>query len=255
MLNPIQSRGQTMATTFVIACPECSKQVRVSDEHVGKKIRCKGCEHVYPVTAPAEAAAPPVPKKTQANQAGGPKTKAAPAGGPKTKAAAPALRPEEDPDSPEYDPNKYTLAKTNDNMPRCPFCAKEMPSAEALICLHCGYNTRTRQRPQVEQVYAPTAVEWFVWLLPGILTVLAMIGMLVWYLFFWDLIVGWLEDSWFEDEKGPPPTYIAAASPSMFRVYHALLIAFLYVPMVRFAYKRLIKNTRPPERKIKDDLY
>ena len=41
----------------------------------------------------------------------------------------------------------------------------------------------------------------------------------------------------------------------MFRLYHALLIAFLYVPMTRFAYKRLITNYRPPERKIKDDLY
>ena len=34
-----------------------------------------------------------------------------------------------------------------------------------------------------------------------------------------------------------------------------LLIAFLYVPMVRFVYKRLVKNYRPPERKIKDDLF
>jgi predicted Zn finger-like uncharacterized protein len=257
MLNPIQSRGQTMATTFVIACPECSKQVRVSDEHVGKKIRCKACGNVFPVSAPG-ADAPPAPApKTQAAAPGAAKTKTAPSGGPKTKAAPPgrALRPDEDPNSPEYDPNKYILAQTNDTLPRCPFCAKEMPSAEALICLNCGYNTRTRTRPFVQQVYAPTATEWFLWWLPAILTILAMIGMVVWYLFFWGLIEGWLEDSWFEDEKGPPTTYIAAASPSMFRVYHALLIAFLYVPMVRFVHKRLVKNPRPPERKIKEDLY
>ena len=245
-----------MATTFVIACPECSKQVRVSDEHVGKKIRCKGCGNVFPVTA-AGADAPPAAPKTKAAAPGAAKTKAASAGGPKTKAAPPGrtLRPDEDPNSPEYDPNKYGLAQTNDTMPRCPFCAQEMPSVDALICLNCGYNTRTRTRPQVQQVYAPTPVEWFLWWLPAILTILAMIGMVVWYLFFWDLIEGWLEDSWFEDEKGPPTTYIAAASPSMFRVYHALLIAFLYVPMVRFVYKRLVKNYRPPERKIKEDLY
>jgi predicted Zn finger-like uncharacterized protein len=242
-----------MATTFVIACPECSKQVRVSDEHVGKKIRCKGCGHVYPVSPPA-GAAPPAAKTTAAAQAA-PKTKAAAAGAAKTKAAAPgpALKPEEDPNHPDYDPNKYVLQQTNDTLPRCPFCAKEMPSVDAIICLHCGYNTVTRQRPKVEQVYAPTAGEWFLWWLPAILTILTMIGMVVWYLFFWDLIEEWLADSWFEDEKGPPVVYLGGFSPGMFRLYHALLIAFLYVPMIRFVYKRLVKNYRPPERKIKDD--
>lgn len=252
MLNPIHFRGEAMASNFVIACPDCSKQVRVSDEHVGKKIRCKGCGHVFPVTAPA-ADKPPAPK-TKAAAPGAQKTKAAQSAGPKTKAAAATpLKPEDDPNHPDYDPNKYTLEQSTDTLPRCPFCAKQMPSTEAIICLSCGYNTVTRQRPDIQQVYAPTATEWFLWLLPGILTVLAMIGMLVWYLFFWDLIAGWLEDSWFEDEKGPPPTYLGGCSPGMFRLYHALLIAFLYVPMIRFAYRRLITNYHPPERKIKED--
>ena len=235
-----------MATTFVIACPECSKQVRVTDDHVGKKIRCKGCGHVFPVTPPAGAAAPSAPKTKAA--AGAAKTKAAPP-------PAPPLKPEDDPNHPDYDPNKYILAQTNDHLPRCPFCAKELESNEAIICLHCGYNTVTRQRPEVQQVYAPTAGEWILWLLPGVLTVLVMIGMLVWYLFFWDLIAEWLRESWFEDDPGPPPTYLGGFSPGMFRLYHALLIAFLWVPMVRFLYKRLILNFWPPERKIKEDLY
>jgi hypothetical protein len=80
-----------------------------------------------------------------------------------------------------------------------------------------------------------------------------MIGMWVWYLFFWDLIVDWLEDSWFEDEKGPPPSYLAAASPSFFRIYHALLIIFFCVPLVRFSIKRFFVNNLPPEKKIKED--
>src|SRR5215210_4577628 len=95
MLNPIQSRGQTMATTFVIACPECSKQVRVSDEHVGKKIRCKGCEHVYAVRAPGGP--PPAAKKAAAGAA-------------KTKAAPP---PPPEPVEGDED-YKYVLAQTDD---------------------------------------------------------------------------------------------------------------------------------------------
>ena len=243
MLNPIESWGEPMATTFVIACPECSKQVKVSDEHVGKKVRCKGCGEVFPVKAPAAAAAAP-------------KTKAAPQPT-QAKSKATQAVPPEAPSAPktdeEYDPNKYTLVKSDDTLPRCPFCAQQMESHEARICLHCGYDTVKRGRPEVKQIYAPSAVEIFLWLLPAILAVLFMIGMWVWYLFFWDLIVDWLDDSWFEDEKGPPPTYIAAASPSFFRIYHALLIIFICVPLVRFSIKRFFVNNLPPEKKIKED--
>jgi hypothetical protein len=238
-----------MATTFVIACPECSKQVKVSDEHVGKKIRCKGCGEIFPVQKPAGAAAAP-------------KTKAAPAATPakrKATQAAPAAPapppPKVAPPDEEYDPNKYVPSEAVDTLPRCPFCAHQLSSLDARICLYCGYDTVKRQRPEVKAVYAPGIGQIFLWILPGILAILTIIGMIVWYLFFWDLIVGWLEDSWFEDEKGPPPTYIGAASPSMFRLYHALLIVFLSVPLIRFAYKRLIVNNLPPEQKIKEDLF
>jgi hypothetical protein len=224
-----------MANTFVIACPNCAKQVRVSDEHVGKRIKCKGCATIFPVANPdgtpaaekAKAAAPPVPRTNESPP----------------------------PVDEEYDPNKYILTETNDSLPRCPFCANQMESAEALICLHCGYNTRTRTRPEVKRIYQPTGLEVFLWLLPGILCVLTAIGMLVWYLIFWNKIEDWMADSWFEDEPGPPRTFLAGLGPGAMRLYHALLIAALYVPMYRFSYKRLVMNNKPPERKIKEDLY
>ena len=51
-----------MATSFVIACPECKKQMKVTDALIGKKIRCKECEHVFAVSAPKGAAKPAAPK-------------------------------------------------------------------------------------------------------------------------------------------------------------------------------------------------
>src|SRR5690349_19137066 len=77
MLNRIQSRGELrMATTFVIACPDCGKQVKVSDAHVGKKVKCKECGAVYPVKAPAGAAGPPPgPGKGKPTQAKAPAAK------------------------------------------------------------------------------------------------------------------------------------------------------------------------------------
>lgn len=243
MLNPIHVQGDhPMADTFVIACPECSKQVKVAEEHIGKKIRCKGCQHVYTVRAPGEP--PPAPKKKAA--AGAAKTKAAPPPPPPRVLTAD--------DDHEDAPMKYVLAADDSNVARCPFCAQELTSNEARVCLNCGYDTVKRTRPEVKQVYAHTAFELFMWWLPGIMAVLLMIGMLVWFLFFWKLIEGWLVDSWFEDEKGPPATYIGAASPGFWRLYHAILIVFLSVPLVRFCYKRFFVYNRPPEKKIKDEM-
>jgi hypothetical protein len=250
-----------MATTFVIACPDCGKQVKVSEEHVGKKVKCKGCGTVYPVKAPGGSPAarkgpPPTPGKAKATQAK--VTKAAPPDEEELAQAAPP--PDDAPqggykfvDDDEDGPKQYTLAQTDDHLPRCPFCAKEMESHDALICLHCGYNTRTRTRPEVKQVYAHTFGEMFLWLLPGILIILLMIGELVFLIFFCMRVDGWLKDSFLEDEPGPPTTYYAGLGPPFLRLYMGLLIVASYVPLTRIAWKRLVKNNKPPETKIKDE--
>ena len=254
-----------MATTFVIACPDCGKQVKVTDAHVGKKVKCKECGTVYPVKAPAEAggkAPPPVPGKAKATQAKAPAGKATqakapppPVAEPEAPADLPAAGYKYEDEDDENAPKHYTVEQDESNLPRCPFCANEMESPDALICLNCGYNTRTRTRPEVKAVYAPTGGEWTLHLLPGILCVLTMIGLLVWYIIFWMNIEGWMEGSWFEDEPGPPKTYIAGLSPGFCRLYLALITAALYVPLVRFSWKRLVKNYRPTERKIKEDSF
>lgn len=271
MLNPIQSRGErTMATTFVIACPDCGKQVKVTDEHVGKRVKCKQCGAVFPVKAPADAAKapPPVPGKAKATRAKGTQVKP-PATPTKAEAEPPAPAPMAPPpadvpaagyrfaddDEDENAPKQYAVEQDESTLPRCPFCAKEMESADAMICLNCGYNTRTRTRPQVQAVYQATALEVFLWLLPGILCVLVMIGLLVWYIIFWMRIEGWLEDSWFEDEKEPHRTYLGGLGPGFMRLYLALFTLACYVPLARFAFRRLIRNNKPPERKIKEELY
>ena len=253
-----------MATTFVIACPDCGKQVKVTDAHVGKKVKCKECGTVYPVKAPAEAggkAPPPVSGKAKATQAkAGKATQAKAPPPPDDEPAAPAdvrapgygLTADDDD---ENAPKQYTVQQDESTLPRGPFCANERASADARICLNCGYNTRTRMRPEVRAVYAPTAGEWTLHLLPGILCVLTMIGLLVWYIIFWMKIEGWMEGSWFEDNPGPPKEYIGGFSPGFCRLYLALITAAIYVPLVRYSWKRLVKNYYPPERKIKEDSF
>jgi predicted Zn finger-like uncharacterized protein len=163
MLNGIKSQDErAMATTFVIACPECGKQVKVTDDHVGKRVKCKECGAVYPVKAPAGKGPPPVPGKPKATKAQAGKGTQVKPPPPPTKAeaqeppaeVAPAgyryVEDDEDPDAPK----QYTVQQDESTLPRCPFCAMEMESHEAMICLNCGYNTRTRQRPEVRHVYA-----------------------------------------------------------------------------------------------------
>jgi len=238
-----------MATTFVIACPDCSKQVKVSDEHVGKRIRCKECAKIFPVQAPTTGDSSPKPAA---------KSKGPPAP-PKAKAKPPEVKPAPEPEKSvvasfdEEDPNDYSLGTINDGLPRCPFCAMEMATVDARICLHCGYNTRSRKRPEVKVVYQHTGLEMFLWWLPAILIILFMIGCLVWYLISWSLVEDWMKDSIFEDEPGPPPVYMAGVSPGAFRLYQALLIMGIFVPLTRIAYKRLVTNNKPPERKMGEE--
>lgn len=35
-------------------CPKCSKMLSVSEKHLGKSIRCPGCQTTFPMTAPSD---------------------------------------------------------------------------------------------------------------------------------------------------------------------------------------------------------
>src|SRR5215470_14188672 len=100
--------------TIVISCPECDKQIKAPADAVGRKIRCKSCEHVFVVKAPTKAPAPIKPDRPAAKSSKAEKP-AKPASPPKP--AKPAALTEEDGDS-----NPYQVAAF-DEKPRCPQCA------------------------------------------------------------------------------------------------------------------------------------
>lgn len=45
----------------ITTCPECSKQLRVPDDLIGRKVRCPGCSAMFTAEAAAEPPAPPPP--------------------------------------------------------------------------------------------------------------------------------------------------------------------------------------------------
>ena len=199
-----------MATTIIIVCPQCEKQVKGPADLEGKRVRCRTCGHTFTVQAsrPPQPSAEAAPTKAKA--------KARPAGPP----------PKEVEDQP------YKVIDL-DLTPRCPHCAAEMPSPDAFICLSCGYNSQTRERHETRRALETTGRERFVWLLPGILCAVAVLPLLG--------AIGYL---WFGIPREPEETdgWLWA------RVWGSVICGFGSWFLGRFAVWRLIQNSRPPEK-------
>jgi hypothetical protein len=202
-----------MASAIVVACPSCQKQAKAPAEAQGKKIRCKGCGEVFPIPGGAPAKAPNPP--------------AAP---PKP---APAAIKDDDDEGPQH----YGVIKEEAAVPRCPHCAKELESAEAVICLNCGYNTVNRKRVGTKKTIERTAGDKFTWLLPGFLCIAGIIVVILFDLFFC-LIYPMLID------KDSEWLFTTANGLKVWEVV-ASLFAMFYLG--RFAYQRLVLHPEPPE--------
>jgi hypothetical protein len=211
-----------MAEAITIVCPECEKKITAPAGAVGKKIRCKGCQHVFTVKAPATKPAGGKPAAVK---------KAPPVAKPKPK-PKPTDEDEED-DAP-------IGITALDTAPRCPNCANEMESEDAVICLTCGYNTRTRIRVETKAVEDTTGMTWFWWLLPGILCALFFIILLTFDILYSLYIAKMIdvENDWY--------SFIAAGWFKMWFIWAPT--SFVNVGLATFAVKRLMLHPRPPER-------
>jgi len=218
-----------MAGSFVIACPECGKQIKVTEEVFGKKIRCKECGTAFPVK---KSSAKPVKSPASAK--------------PAAQSAKPAPVDDED------DGNPYALAKTDDGIPRCPHCVKVLESVDARICLNCGYDLVTRTHFKTKKVYEATGEEKFKWRLPGILCVIGIVVLITVSIIVMVKTTGYMKDGLLHDNEEGKDKFII--HPGCFKLFNGLLTAFICFHLGRFAYKRLVVNNQPPERQIlKDD--
>jgi DNA-directed RNA polymerase subunit M/transcription elongation factor TFIIS len=211
-----------MATSYVIACPDCGKQIKVTAQAVGKKIRCKQCQATFPVA----------------------ESKLRPADGPKPAGKKPSAIDDEDEDGGK----PYALAKDQDDLPRCPHCAKELESADARICLNCGYNMLTRQRFQTKAVHEATGEDKFKWLLPGILCVIGIIIVITVSIICVVKTTEWMKGGLFHDTEDGKDKFMI--HPGCFKLFNGLLSAFICFHLGKFAYRRLVLNPEPPEQVI-----
>lgn len=200
-----------MADTLTIGCPECGKQFKVPATAAGKKVRCKTCGEVIPVSGGAPSAEPA-------------------AAGKKPAGAKPAPVDDDDGDGKPYGLTDTVLGA------RCPECAHDMEESD-IICLKCGYNTRTRIRAGFKKTLDITGMDVFLWLLPAILCAIVVIGLLVWDILY--LVKG---EDWFD--KDGSFFFLRWGFVKLWSIIISLAVMFFGS---KFAIKRLIYQPKPPE--------
>jgi predicted Zn finger-like uncharacterized protein len=213
--------------TMITSCPACKKQIKIPAEVAGKKIKCKGCGTIF--TATSTAVRPESPTA-------------------QPKPADPTTIQLVDDD--EGDGKPYDVT-TLDLTPRCPHCAYELEEEGQIICLHCGYNTETRELGRRRRTKALTGWDWFWWLLPPILSVMAFficlaefINIVIQFIFFRDYYYAKAV------ENGGD---FASFFKSMYNcsvLWESVLCLFCMYWAGKYAIKRLIYNFRPPEEEI-----
>jgi hypothetical protein len=194
-----------MPTLMMILCPHCKQQLKGPVELQGKKVRCKACSQVFVV----QQSTPLSESKSEASK-----------GDSKGKSAEPQM---------------YQMTEAIRGIPRCPHCAGELDSEDAVICLHCGYNQLTGQRISVVKAYSTTSTEVVMWRLPGIIGAVLCLVMLVSICLLWLTLSRTAED-------GKEIWWVYPL-----QIWGSVIAAFVGYLSGRMAVTRLILETKPPE--------
>jgi DNA-directed RNA polymerase subunit RPC12/RpoP len=212
-----------MAATSVITCPECGKKFKGREELQGRRVRCPNCGHAFIVQTLVQDkvdSGEPAPRVAE---------EPPPAEEPRIKSALD--------EELEAGSNPYGVT-TLDLAPRCPNCANELESADARICLHCGYDTLSRTIGKTAKLIEHTGNERFMWLLPGLLCALGVFLLFLLQLFYCfalpDLIS---KDSW-----------VNMFNHESLRLWFGLMFLGVMWGLGKFAQKRLIFHPNPPEK-------
>ncbi len=214
--------------SIVVKCPECDKTIKGPADLAGKKIRCKDCGHTFLVPRPEVEKAKPAARSSPPAKKG--------QSGPKP--APPSPKPGSGSNLLDEEAKPYSVSDM-EFLPRCPYCAQELESDDAIVCLHCGYNTRTRERHESRKILETSGLDVFLWLLPGILCaigVLLCIGILVTFWLVFPRLETDLGEQWYSIFFG-----------LWARIWGSVIVLFVGFFLTKFALRRLIFNNKPPE--------
>lgn len=225
MIREYWNEEVLMSAPIEMHCPNCKRSLKVPPAVFGKKIKCKHCNHAFVVQDPS--AKPP------------------------TSGAKPAPAPNKPfmDDDDDDGPKKIEVIIEDDDIPRCPHCAKELEPPDAVVCIHCGFNNVTRAKANTKKVWAPTAEDWVKHLLPGIIALAILIALIVLDIVSYVRMREWLEGSFLEmEEKDAAGQKRFFVAPGFFIAVIVMTSLVIGVPAAKFAFKRLVKEYMPPEK-------
>ena len=120
---------------------------------------------------------------------------------------------------------------------------------DAIVCVNCGFNNVTRAKADTKKVWAPTATDWIMHLLPGIFAVAICITLIVVDIISLNSMREWLEGSFLEmEQKDAAGRKRFFVRPGFFITVIFMVSLVILVPATKFAYKRFIKEFKPPEK-------
>ena len=240
-----------MPSVTVITCPECDEPLKVPESVFGKKIKCKHCEHAFVAKDPDAGQKKAAVKPSKPGPAAPVKKEPPkPEPEPKPDAAAPyKFQDDEDEDAMGAKPKPLGVIADGEDIPRCAFCAQELDPPDALVCIHCGFNSQTRVRAESKKVWAPDANDYLNHLGPGVLALLICIAIITLDVICYTNMRDWMTGTFLQkDDTGPDGSKGFYIKPGAFIT---LILAITVMPIIgtaRFAIKRLIIDNKPAER-------
>jgi hypothetical protein len=152
----------------------------------------------------------------------------------------------DDDDDDEGDGKPYEVTSV-DLAPRCPSCANELQSEEDVICLHCGFNLRTREAAKTRKVKDVTGGDVFMHLLPGIAAAVLffiLFGIMVTFIILRAMLFAATWNP--EFAQGDNATFTLNCC-SCCTIWTVLACGYFMYLSGRFTIKRLIYEPKPPE--------
>lgn len=234
-----------------IQCPECENPLKVPENILGKKIKCKQCGNAFVAKDPR--AKPAKPGVTLSKPGAGVKVKKEkePEPEPPKPEPAPYKVQDDDDDDEGAKPSALGLVDGGEEIPRCPFCAQELDPPDAIVCLACGFNNVTRVRAESKKVWAPDSSDWMAHLGPGVAALLGFVALVVLDIIVYLNMREWLEGSFLETDEPDvtdPSKKRMLVKPGAFITFVFAATILPIIGFARFAIKRLAIDYMPTER-------
>lgn len=203
-----------MANTIVISCGKCSKEYKVEEKILGATVKCKGCGDSFVAALKKSPESAPPPKVQEDEEEDGKVGKA------------------------------YTIVSESET-PKCANCAKELLNAKAIICVYCGFNSRTRTWNRTKKLVDKTPGDYILWHLPAIISsVVVVLGLVLLGVYFWK-VPGWAD-------ANPNDTLPWLLNTLFFKIYMTVMVLYLVWSLGFYALKRFVYFPHPPEEEIID---